>query len=337
MISAVVFLFIILSPTNEKLFGQNSQLPSLSSIPMETIRIVKPLTGENVSTREGLMISGVSSDNGQKQCSVSVIVNDVRPYQVAVAKGTGGTNDFSQWEFELSSNYTQIVQGQNKITSKLECPPEPTRWYSVFVSGVSKSSNEEPFSPLQPRGQQQQNLSADNLPIPLQEQQQQQQQNLSADNLPIPLQEQQQQQQQNLSPDKLPVHPTQKEQQNILTDNISESIVSANGNNGNNNVLKVSILPLKNPVTRGDSQNTTITVTDSSSRPVANAEIVGKLIYPGGNYEKDFSGITDSQGKFVYSWTIGKKGDIGRLSIEVEISSQSYQPSSGIGSFDVIK
>jgi len=103
-----------------------------------------------------------------------------------------------------------------------------------------------------------------------------------------------------------------------------------------NNVLLVSIFPLKNPVERGDTQNATITVTDSGSRGVANAEIDGKLIYPGDNYEKDFSGITDSQGKFVYSWIIGDKGDVGALSIEVEVSSQGYPPSSATGSFDIV-
>ncbi|MDW0249666.1 MAG: hypothetical protein QN702_08615, partial [Nitrososphaeraceae archaeon] len=105
---------------------------------------------------------------------------------------------------------------------------------------------------------------------------------------------------------------------------------------GNNNELLVSISSLKNPVERGDIQNATITVTDSGSKAVANAEIVGKLIYPGNNYEKDFSGITDSQGKFVYSWIIGKKGDVGALSIEVEVSSQGYPPSSATGSFDIV-
>jgi len=123
-----------------------------------------------------------------------------------------------------------------------------------------------------------------------------------------------------------------EEQQNIPTTNLS----GTNKIDGNNNELLVSIFPLKNPVERGDTQNATITVTDSGSTAVANAEIDGKLIYPGDNYEKDFSGITDSQGKFVYSWIIGEKGDVGALSIEVEVSSQGYPPSSATGSFDIV-
>jgi phosphatidate phosphatase APP1 len=104
----------------------------------------------------------------------------------------------------------------------------------------------------------------------------------------------------------------------------------------NNNVLLVSMFPQKNPVARGDSQNTTITVTDSASRPIANAEISGILIYLGDNYEKEFSGITDSQGKFVYSWIIGENGDVGPLSIEVQVSSQGYPSASATSSFEIV-
>ena len=269
----IVLLIILAYLGNQLLFSQNSTELSLSPIPSETIKIVKPITTQNVSTGEELIISGLSSYNTLKNCSVSVIVNDVRPYQIAVAKGTGGINDFSRWEFVWRTNYTQIIEGENKITSKLLCTSAPPRWYSVFVNGVPNYSNEEMSSPVQ-----------------------------------------------------------SEEQQNIPTANLSVT----NDTGGNNNELLVSIFPLKDPVARGDSQNTTITVTDSASRAVANAEIDGKLIYPGDNFEKEFSGITDSQGKFVYSWTIGENGDVGPLSIEVEVSSQGYPPSSATGSFDIV-
>ena len=89
-----------------------------------------------------------------KNCSVSVIVNNVRPYQTAIAKGTDGINDFSQWEFALRTNYTQIIEGENKITSKLACTSAPSRWYSVFVNGVPNYSNEDMLSPVQSEEQQ---------------------------------------------------------------------------------------------------------------------------------------------------------------------------------------
>ncbi|MDW0287628.1 MAG: hypothetical protein QN681_09520 [Nitrososphaeraceae archaeon] len=96
-------------------------------------------------------------------------------------------------------------------------------------------------------------------------------------------------------------------------------------------------MPLKNPVARGDSQNATITVTNSENRPIANAQIDGKLIYPGNNFEKEFKGSTDLDGKFVYSWTVGKKGDVGPLVMEVEASSQGYRPTSANISFELVK
>ncbi len=297
LIIGIVLVITFVYPGNHLSFSQNSGVPS-SPIPTETIKIVKPITTQNVSSRDELMISGQSSDNNLKNCSVSVIVNNVKPYQNAVAKGAAGPTDFSEWEFVLHNNYTQIIEGENKITSKLLCASAFPRWYSVFVNGVPNSSNEDVFSPVQSEEQQ-------NIPTT----------NLSETNEIDGIQS--------------------EEQQNIPTTNLSETN-EIDVIDGNNNELLVSIFPLKNPVERGDTQNATITVTDSGSRAVANAEIDGKLIYPGDNYEKDFSGITDSQGKFVYSWIIGEKGDVGALSIEVEVSSQGYPPSSATGSFDII-
>ncbi len=294
LIIGIVLVIIFVYPGNHLSFSQNSTVPS-SPIPTETIKIVKPITTQNVSSQDELIISGQSSDNNLKNCSVSVIVNDVKPYQNAVAKGSGGATDFSEWEFVLHNNYTHINEGENKITSKLLCASAFPRWYSVFVTGVPNSSNEDVFSPVQSEEQQ-------NIPTT----------NLSETNEIDGIQT--------------------EEQQNIPTTNLS----GTNEIDGNNNELLVSIFPLKNPVERGDTQNATITVTDSGSTAVANAEIDGKLIYPGDNYEKDFSGITDSQGKFVYSWIIGEKGDVGALSIEVEVSSQGYPPSSATGSFDIV-
>jgi hypothetical protein len=101
--------------------------------------------------------------------------------------------------------------------------------------------------------------------------------------------------------------------------------------------LLVTISPLKNPVARGDTQNATITVTDSNRRAIANAQIDGKLIYPGKNFEKEFKGSTDLEGKFVYSWIVGKKGDVGPLVVEVEASSQGHPTTSANNSFEIVK
>ncbi len=107
--------------------------------------------------------------------------------------------------------------------------------------------------------------------------------------------------------------------------------------NNNTNQLLVTITSQKDPVARGDTQNSTITVTDSSHRPIANAQINGKLVYPGNNFEKDFNGITDLEGKFVYSWIIGKKGDVGPLVMRVEASSQGHPLASAENTFQIVK
>jgi hypothetical protein len=334
-----IFLVVFsLYSTNPLLFSQNStQLPS--AIPTETISIIKPIATQNVSTGDELKILGQSSDNNLKNCSVSVIVNNLKPYQNAVAKGPGGSNDFSQWEFVLSNNYTHVINGENKITSKLLCPTELTRWFSVVVNGVSGDSIQQEFSPVQENVQQ-------NIPVT----------NSSASN---DLSRAQENVQQNIpvtnSSDTDYIDTTKSTGTNDIdttkstgtndidttkstgTNDIDTTkSTGTNDINSNNNGMLVSISVEKNTVGRGDRQNSIITVTDSGSLGIANAKIDGKLIYPGNNYEKQFNGITDSQGKFVYSWIIGKKGDVGPLSMEVEVSSQGFPPSSATSSFEIV-
>ena len=146
---SITLLILMLFFPNQMIYGQSTEELLSSPIPQETIKIVNPITTQNVSTGQELSISGLSSDTSLKNCSVSLIVNDVRPYQNAVASGTGGTDDFSQWKFVLLTNYTQIIDGENKITAKLLCSTAPTRWYSVFVVGVPNISNQEISSTVQ--------------------------------------------------------------------------------------------------------------------------------------------------------------------------------------------
>jgi hypothetical protein len=49
-------------------------------------------------------------------------------------------------------------------------------------------------------------------------------------------------------------------------------------------------------VARGDTQNATITVTDSNRRAVANAQIDGKLIYPGKILRRNLKEVPISRG-----------------------------------------
>ena len=275
-LTMALFLVAICS-SNQYAFSQGSQPLVMEPAQLESIKIDNIVPSQTVNIEKELVVAGQSSDNATKDCSVSVVVNSIQPYQNAVASGPEGPTDFSQWKFVLDEQYTQLKEGSNKITAKLLCKTSPARWYSVVVFGIPNSNVTEAVSP-QPT-EQQSNLSAAT------------------------------EEQANL-PEAVPPEPAQQE-------------------------LFVTISPLKNPVARGDRQNATITVMDSSNRPVADAQIKGNLIYPGDNFEKQFNGITDSEGKFVYSWTIGEKGDVGALDIEVEVSSQVYPPAAAHSSIEI--
>src|SRR5688572_28198227 len=226
-IGSIILLILMLFFPNQMLYGQSTEELLSSPIPQETIKIVKPITTQNVTTGQELSRSGLSSDNSLKNCSVSLIVNDVRPYQNAVASGTAGIDDFSKWKFVLRTNYTQIIDGENKITAKLLCSSALTRWYSVFVVGVPNISNQEISSTVQSETQQEQ-----------------------------PLVQSETQQEQPL---------VQSETQQELPTAAAVNVSDIADTGSNNNIMLVSVFSQKNPVARGDTQNTTVTVTESNS------------------------------------------------------------------------
>jgi hypothetical protein len=135
------------------------------------IRITSPTRGEVVpvtgngtngaNNDNSLTVSGTSTDNANSPCEVSVILNDIRPYQPAVPIGTAGKQDYSKWNFTLTSLYGKINQGENKITAKLSCLASPvnlTKWYSVQVIGATPEQILQREQQLQKEKQQQQQV-----------------------------------------------------------------------------------------------------------------------------------------------------------------------------------
>lgn len=119
---------------------QQAPTTQLTQGSQPTVKITSPKAGESVPAAGNLTVMGSSSDTGTSSCQVSVIVNDVKPYQTAVATGSGGANDYSQWKFTVTPNYTAIKEGQNKITSRVMCPGtggELTKWFGINVTGVT--------------------------------------------------------------------------------------------------------------------------------------------------------------------------------------------------------
>jgi hypothetical protein len=105
------------------------------------VKITSPVMDQQVPAGQSLAVSGVSSDNSTSECKVSVIVNGEKPYQPALANGTSGINDYSTWNFMIRPTQSAIREGpDNKITSKLECTPNQTKWYSVNVTGIGSAT-----------------------------------------------------------------------------------------------------------------------------------------------------------------------------------------------------
>ena len=120
--------------------GTTSSQKSSSQQRISKIKITSPIRGQQVPAGKDLTVSGTSIDNATSNCQVSVIVNNVKPYQNATAAGTGGAADYSKWNFVLTSKYTTIKPGQNKVTAKFECTnnPDSKGFSSVNVNGVQK-------------------------------------------------------------------------------------------------------------------------------------------------------------------------------------------------------
>ena len=120
--------------------SSSSPKPLSSSQRISKVKITSPTRGQQIPAGKDLTVSGTSIDNATSTCQVAVIVNNVKPYQNATAAGTGGAADYSKWNFALTSKYTTIKQGENKITARFECANNPASkgFSSVNVTGVNQ-------------------------------------------------------------------------------------------------------------------------------------------------------------------------------------------------------
>jgi len=118
--------------------GNSTTASSQQHVPK--IKITSPTRGQQLPVGKDLTISGTSIANATSNCQVSVIVNNVKPYQNATAAGTGGAADYSKWNFALTSKYTTVKPGDNRITAKYECANNPASkgFSSVNVTGVNQ-------------------------------------------------------------------------------------------------------------------------------------------------------------------------------------------------------
>jgi len=110
---------------------------------LHLVKITSPIKGQHIRVGGSVLVYGTSADNTTSDCKVSVIVNGIKPYQIASSKGEVGANDYSKWNYALTPAYTSIKEGQNKITSKFSCNNKPglISYNSVNVTGVTKNYN----------------------------------------------------------------------------------------------------------------------------------------------------------------------------------------------------
>jgi hypothetical protein len=114
------------------------------------LKITSHEQGQEVPIGE-ITISGTSTDNATSDCAVYADVNDIKPFQKAVATGPGGENDYSTWNFTYTDNYHLITNGTNELTSKLSCvsgPANLTKWNSVIVVGVMNKNGQQQEQPV---------------------------------------------------------------------------------------------------------------------------------------------------------------------------------------------
>ncbi|MDQ6667592.1 MAG: hypothetical protein M3Y53_05115 [Thermoproteota archaeon] len=160
MLSSLSFLSIVVIVIVTVFIGWSSLVIfSEGQKEIPSIRITSPTNGQNISTGSTLTISGSatgtntsSPSTGNKKddnrCYVSVIVNNIKPYQNATAGGPKGVNDYSKWYYTLSTKLGAIKEGQNKLTGRLSCLQASNinsnsttnnliKWFSVNVTGVS--------------------------------------------------------------------------------------------------------------------------------------------------------------------------------------------------------
>src|SRR5437870_720161 len=62
------------------------------------VKITSPIKGQHVPVGN-VLISGLSSSNSTNHCTVSVMINGVRPYQQSTPIGIKGPIDYSNWTF----------------------------------------------------------------------------------------------------------------------------------------------------------------------------------------------------------------------------------------------
>jgi len=317
---------VIAAPIKELVTASLDPHPNLptSKIPLShgmALKIVSPVKGQHIPTGTNLTVTGTSSDNSSTNCQVSLLLNDLKPYQktTPTGKSSSGGDDYSSWRYVLNnSTYGSIKQGINKITSKMTCvntnqpsvaDPGVSKWYSINVTGVpAKTAQSTPKLVTRLPASNNLNHSDTSLTSKVN----------SSNSSPLRL----------TTSVYKPIQPT-----NIAAKSNTNSSVKTDTNI---HTLAVSLEVGKNPITTGQKQTVKVVVTDGATNAKVAGAKVTTDIQPSSSsiVERQFVGITGPDGKVSKTWKMGDEGKLETTyNIYSTISAPGYQYKTISGTF----
>lgn len=317
---------VIAAPIKELVAATLDPHPNLptSKIPLShgmALKIVSPVKGQHIPTGTNLTVTGTSSDNSSTNCQISLLLNDLKPYQktTPTGKSSSGGEDYSSWRYVLNnSTYSSIKQGINKITSKMTCVntdqprvtnPGVSKWYSINVTGgPAKTAQSTPKVVTRLPASNNLNHSDTSLTSKVN----------SSKPSPLRL----------TTSVYKPIQPT-----NIAAKSNTNSSVKTDTNI---HTLAVSLEVGKNPITTGQKQTVKVVVTDGATNAKVAGAKVTTDIQPSSSsiVERQFVGITGPDGKVSKTWKMGDEGKLETTyNIYSTISAPGYQYKTISGTF----
>jgi hypothetical protein len=319
------FLTLVIAPSLALLIlnvtiGSNAGIfaQTMSSAP--TVKITHPTPDQQISTNNGtLRISGISSDNSTSNCEVSIIANNVKPYQRTVPNKD---DDYSSWSFTLNSSYTPIKEGPNKLTSKISClaiPANATKWYSVNFTGVFKDITTSDNQSQEVSNNT--NMIANNT-----------QMDIDANNTQMDIDA-------NNTQMDIDANNTQMESLNKTTEKTSNVSSQSSVMIPPANLKNMSALVKldKDPISRGSLQTVRLNISDlNTGQPLSNATVEATITGPSGK-SIVFENMTAATGETSFSWKVARVSETGLVHIKFRLFAPGFEPIEMMTAFEVVK
>jgi len=299
---------------------------------LHLVKITSPAKGQQVPVGKDLVVSGTSASNKTAGCEVSVKVNFINPYHVASPVGVDGSNDYSKWNFILSSAYTTIKPGQNKITAKFACADNPTlaSHYSVNVTGVNNVAS---VSTPTAKNNIQQISSVGTLARPTGAASNS---TGAASNSTGAASNSTGAASNSTGAASNSTGAASNSTNSTKGPVTSNASFSTGATNINLKPILVSVHLGKSSLHPGDKQTITTDVADKNSDSAITGALVSeKVTYGQYGPIKKFEGTTDNKGKSSYSWTVSKQYNTGTYKVKVQVSAPSYERYSTWKTFNV--